>query len=98
MRDRIASIRPAPAGCRPVGQFVQDVAHQGRGVDLAQNRRGFAHRHGIAAEGFHHQPQPGKVGRSPARGGLICGKFHDFGDQQRLRGDPASAAWRFRRS
>ncbi len=72
-----------------IREFVQDVADHRLGIDLAQNRRGFAHRDGPTAKGFNGQAQSGQVAGDLHQLCRFTGRqLHDFGDQQCLCGHP----------
>ena len=61
------------------------IAHEPAAVDLAEQRRGLAQRHGAGAEGFEHQPVAREFGgarHQPLDVGFV--ELDDVGDQQKL--------------
>jgi len=68
-----------------LGQLVGEVAHQTLDIDLAQDRRRFAHHHGTQAKRLEHQAHVGQLGGAsgePSR--AILAHVDDLGQQQRL--------------
>ena len=80
--------RLQPVGCALIGQIVQNVADQRAGVQLADQRRGFAHGDGATAKGLDHQTKGGQIiGDVQDAGGVGFRKLDDFRDQQGLGRD-----------